>query len=67
MIKIGGGWIKQSQKSNKEYLSLGIAKELLPLTITSEQYLTLHTNENKTDEHHPDYNLCLSTAEDEKK
>jgi uncharacterized protein (DUF736 family) len=66
MIKIGGGWIKKAKESQKEYISIGIAKELLKrgFTITEEDFLTLHQNENKTDDKHPDYILCLSNKEE---
>lgn len=63
MIKIGGAWEKTAQESKKQYLSVSVAKELLPLTLTNERFLTLHINENKTEENHPDYILCLSVAE----
>lgn len=63
MIKIGSAWLKKAQESGKEYLSIGLAKELLPLTITAEHFMTLHLNENKTDDKHPDYHVCLSVAE----
>lgn len=63
MIKIGGAWIKTAKDSGKEYLSIQPAKELLPLTITAEHFMTLHLNENKTEDKHPDYHVCLSVAE----
>lgn len=65
MIKIGGGWIKKGKESQKEYISVGVAKELLKrgFTITEEDFLTLHQNVNKTDDEHPDYILCLSNKE----
>ena len=65
MLKIGGGWIKKAKESQKEYISIGIAKELLKrgFTITEGDFLTLHQNENKTDDEYPDYILCLSNKE----
>lgn len=63
MIKIGSAWIRTAQESGKEYLSISYAKELLPLTITAEHFTTLHLNENKTDDKHPDYHVCLSVSE----
>lgn len=68
MIKIGGGWCKKSQKDN-EYISISIAKELLALgfELTDKTFLSLHLNTNKERDEHPDYNLCLSLAEEEKK
>lgn len=67
MIKIGGVWEKTAQDSGKKYFSASIAKELLPLTITEEHFMTMHLNENKTDEKHPDYHLCLSLSEKKEK
>lgn len=64
MIKVGAGWSRISEKTQKEYISCSISKELLPLTIKENQFLTLHMNENKTDDKHPDYHVCLSQAED---
>ena len=63
MIKIGGVWSKIAKESDKEYFSISIAKELLPLTITDEHFITMHLNENKTEDKHPDYILCLSKEE----
>ena len=67
MIKIGGGWIKKGKESQKEYISVGVAKELLKrgFTITEDDFLTLHQNENKTDDKHPYYILCLSNKEEQ--
>ncbi len=66
MIKIGAGWNRVSKETNKEYISCSISKELLPLNIKENQFLTLHQNENKTEDKHPDYNVCLSDKEDNK-
>lgn len=63
MIKIGGGWCKTS-KNNNEYISASIAKELLPLTITEGQFISLHLNTAKEKAEQPDYNLCLSLADE---
>lgn len=63
MIKIGGVWSKIAKESDKGYLSISIAKELLPLTITEKHFITMHLNENKTEDKHPDYILCLSKEE----
>jgi uncharacterized protein (DUF736 family) len=66
MLKIGGGWSKIAKESKKEYISVGIAKELLKrgFTLTEDDFLTLHLNENKTEDRHPDYILCLSNNEE---
>lgn len=66
MIKIGGGWIKTGKESQKQYISIGIAKELLKrgLTLTEDDFLTLHQNGKKETDEHPDYILCLSNKDE---
>ena len=66
MLKIGSGWIKKAKESQKEYISLGFAKELSKrgFTITDDDFLTLHLNENKTEDKYPDYILCLSNKDE---
>ena len=66
MIKIGGGWIKKGKESQKEYISLGLAKELSKrgFTITDDDFLTLHQNDKKETESQPDYIVCLSNKEE---
>lgn len=66
MIKIGGGWLKKGKESQKEYISIGIAKELLKrgFLIKEDDFLTLHQNDKKEKDEHPDYILCLSNKEE---
>ena len=60
MIKVGGSYNNTAKESKKEYIQVGFDEALLPITITKDHILTLHTNESKEKDTHPDYNTCLS-------
>ena len=47
MIKVGGSYNNTAKESKKEYIQVGFDEALLPITITKDHVLTLHTNESK--------------------
>lgn len=60
MAKIGAGWLK-TKEDGTQFISIKIDEELLPLTITEKQSLTLFerpVTENTT-ENSPHYTLSI--------
>ena len=59
MIKVGGSYNNVAKESKKMYIQVNFDEALLPITITKDHVLTLHTNENKDGDNFPDYHTCL--------
>ena len=64
MAKIGAGWIKYKD-DGKQFISIKIDEELLPLTITDKQSLTLFERQatENTTENSPQYTLSIFSKE----
>lgn len=63
MIKVGSSYNNIARESKKEYIQVGFDEALLPITITKDHVLTLHQNDGKEKETHPDYHTCLRLKE----
>lgn len=64
MAKIGAAWLK-TKEDGTHFLSIKIDEDLLPLTITEKQSLTLferQTTDNSS-ENSPHYTLCIFSKE----
>ena len=64
MIKVGSSYNNTAKESKKMYIQVGFDDALLPLTITKDHVLTLHQNEGKEKDNHPDYHTCLRLKKD---
>lgn len=67
MTTIGAGWIKHTE-SGKQYISIKIDVEILPLTITQDRFLTLFeiAEEDRKKENSPHYRLVMSKSDEDK-
>jgi len=64
--KIGGAWCGTTESETpREYISLKINEELLPMTITKQSSLTLWAREATKDTHEkaPQYDVSISVYE----
>lgn len=59
MTRIGAGWIKHNEETGKFTTQIRFDEALMPLTITPDKLMILKTNENKTEDKHPDYLVDL--------
>lgn len=60
--KAGGAWCGVTEEKQKEYISIKINEELLPLVITKDTNITLWVREvtEETNEKAPQYDVSLS-------
>jgi len=61
-MKVGSAWTKKSEKTGKQFISISLMDEALPLTISEDKILTFWhiPKEDRKSENSPHWDVVLS-------